>query len=77
MKRQSRPPTPARSAYALGFPFAFAAGRFMVAFFTFGLSFSGLGDVLIAPLRAASKRAWASFSEKGLSDGVTGQKLQS
>jgi hypothetical protein len=41
----------------LGFFFFFAA------FFTFGFSFSGFGDVLSAPLSAASKRAaWASFS---------------
>jgi hypothetical protein len=33
------------------------------ALFTFGLSFSGLGDVLNAPFSAASKRARASFSE--------------
>jgi hypothetical protein len=33
-----------------------------LTFLTFGLSFSGLGDVLNAPFSAVSKRAWASFS---------------
>jgi hypothetical protein len=35
---------------------------FFFAFFAFGLSFSGLGDVLSAPFSAASTRAWACFS---------------
>jgi hypothetical protein len=56
---------------------ALHADFFFAAFFTFGLSFSGFGDVLSAPFSAASNRAWASVSEKGLSDGFKGQKLQS
>ena len=35
---------------------------FALAFFTFGLFFSGLGGVFKPPLSAASKRACASFS---------------
>jgi hypothetical protein len=33
-----------------------------LAFLTLGLSFRGFGGVFSAPLSAASKRAWASFS---------------